>query len=69
MLLDNQGSKLAALVIRIFGTIANLVPSERSFSAVNFLYSKARNRFTPANADKLAFIYINERVLERIAQS
>ncbi|PNP73805.1 hypothetical protein FNYG_12855 [Fusarium nygamai] len=69
MLLDNQGSKLAALAVRIFGTIANSVPSERSFSAVNFLHSKARNRLTPANADKLAFIYMNERVLERITQS
>jgi hypothetical protein len=69
MLLDNQGSKLAALAVRIFGTIANSVPSERSFSAVNFLHSKARNRLTSANADKLAFIYMNERVLERITQS
>jgi hypothetical protein len=43
--------------------------SERSFSAINFLHSKARNRLTPANADKLAFIYMDERVLERIAQS
>ncbi|RKK64095.1 hypothetical protein BFJ69_g16797 [Fusarium oxysporum] len=69
MLLDNQGSKLAALAVRIFGTIASSVPSERSFSAVNFLHSKARYRLTPANADKLAFIYMNERVLERITQS
>ncbi|KAL5610907.1 hypothetical protein FOBRF1_007024 [Fusarium oxysporum] len=69
ILLDNQGSKLAALAARIFGTIANSIPSERSFSAVNFLHSKARNRLTPANADKLAFIYMNERVLERITQS
>ena len=66
MLLDNQGSKLATLAVRIFGTIANSVPSERSFSAVNFLHSKARNRLIPANADKLAFIYMNKRVLERI---
>lgn len=69
MLLDNQGSKLAALAVRIFGTATNSVPSERSFSAVNFLHNKARNRLTPANADKLAFLYMNERVLERLMES
>jgi hypothetical protein len=49
--------------------MANSASSERSFSAGNFLHNKVRNRLTPADADKLVFIYMNEWVLERLMKS
>lgn len=61
-----QGSKLAVVALRLFGTIANSVPSERSFSTQNFLHSNVRNRITTERTDKMAFIYINSRVLKRV---
>jgi len=61
----NQGSLLGSIAVRVF-TICNSVPSERSFSAVNWIHSKARNRLLPVNADMLAFIFMNSRVLQRL---
>ena len=63
----NQGSLLGSIAVRVFTTICNSVPSERSFSAVNWIHSKARNRLLPVNADMLAFIFMNSRVLQTIA--
>lgn len=40
----SQGSILAGVAIRVFAILANSVPSERSFSAINFIHTKARNR-------------------------
>jgi hypothetical protein len=62
----NQGSLLGSIAVRVFTTICNSVPSERSFSAVNWIHSKARNRLLPVNADMLAFIFMNSRVLQRL---
>ena len=62
----NQGSLLGSVAVRVFTTICNSVPSERSFSAVNWIHSKARNRLLPVNADMLAFIFMNSRVLQRL---
>jgi hypothetical protein len=64
--LGSLGSQLAPLARRIFTSPANSVPSERSFSSINYLHNKARNRLTPANTDMLAFIYMNSRVLRRL---
>jgi len=62
----SQGSLLGSIAVRVFTTICNSVPSERSFSAVNWIHSKARNRLLPVNADMLAFIFMNSRVLQRL---
>ncbi len=32
---------------------------------MNYIHSKARNRLTPERVDKLLYIYINRRVLDR----
>jgi hypothetical protein len=39
----------------------------RSFSAQNIdlIHARTRNRLSPANTNKLMFIYINRRVLDR----
>jgi hypothetical protein len=63
--LEAQGSKLATIAVRIFGILANSVPSERSFSAINYVHTKARNRLSPVKADWQCFVWMNCRVLER----
>ncbi|KAK5138044.1 hypothetical protein LTR08_005841 [Meristemomyces frigidus] len=35
---------------------------------MNLLHNKLRNRLSPVRVDKLQFIYINERVLNRITR-
>jgi hypothetical protein len=67
--LSNTDLALAKLAIRVFSTLANSVPSERSFSATNFLHNKVRNRLSAERANRCAFIYINDRVLERLKPS
>ncbi|KAH7465294.1 hypothetical protein FOMA001_g17181 [Fusarium oxysporum f. sp. matthiolae] len=62
----NQGSILARVAVKVMNTLANSVPSERSFSAINFIHTKARNRLTPMHADMQAFIFMNDRVLDRL---
>lgn len=59
--------ELSSLAIRLSSVTANSVPSERAFSNMNFIHSKARNRLSTAKADKLQFIHMNSRhVPERI---
>ncbi|EXA32089.1 hypothetical protein FOVG_16665 [Fusarium oxysporum f. sp. pisi HDV247] len=62
----NQGSILARVAAKVMNTLANSVPSERSFSAISFIHTKARNRLTPMHADMQAFIFMNDRVLDRL---
>ncbi|KAI7767319.1 hypothetical protein LZL87_014070 [Fusarium oxysporum] len=62
----NQGSILARVAVKVMKTLANSVPSERSFSAISFIHTKARNRLTPMHADMQAFIFMNDRVLDRL---
>jgi hypothetical protein len=57
--------QLAQLAVRIFETIANSVSSERAFSAMGLIVTKLRNRLGPEKADKLIFIYMNQRVLDK----
>ena len=57
--------ELANIVIRLFRTPANSVPSGRSFSVQNLIYSKFRNRLHPARVNKHTFLYLNCRVLDR----
>lgn len=39
--------------------------SERAFSAINLIVTKLRNKLSAEKADKLVFIYMNQRVLDR----
>jgi hypothetical protein len=57
---------LANLATRIYTALANSVPSERSFSTLNFLHSQRRNRLASDLADMSAFVYMNSRVLARL---
>src|SRR5438046_9703531 len=57
---------LEPLSLRIFSTPSNSVPSERAFSIMNFLHSKARNCLEPERVDKLTYSYINTRIFRRI---
>jgi hypothetical protein len=41
------------------------VPSERAFSTMNLLQNKLRSRLDMEVMDKLCFIYINSRSLQR----
>lgn len=61
-------NEISTAAIRLFKTPANSVPSERSFSIQNFIHNKVRNRLDPIRVDKLTFIYMNRRVLDRAIQ-
>ena len=63
---SGQKSVLAPIALRILGCIANSVPSERSFSALNHIHSKVRGRLDPEKADKQTFCFMNSRTLERV---
>jgi hAT family C-terminal dimerisation region len=47
--------------------LANSIPCERAFNALNQLYTKTRNTLTPERVDKLLYIQINSRTLRRDA--
>ena len=46
-------------------TLANSVPCERAFSALNLLHTKTRNALTPERVNKLLYVQINSRTLRR----
>jgi hypothetical protein len=50
---------------RLLTTIGNSVPSERSFSTMKYIHSKIRNRLSVERANKLQYIFINSRVLDK----
>ena len=56
---------LSKLAIRIFQAIANSCPSERSFSAVNFIQDEHRTRLSAEKTDQLIYIFMNTRTLRR----
>ena len=56
---------LSALAIQIFSTPANSVPSEQSFSAMNFIQDECRSCLSAEKTDMLTFIYINSKVLQQ----
>ena len=39
--------------------------SERAFSAMNLIHTKLRNRLGAEKANKLVYIYMNQRILDR----
>ena|SRR5437762_1308397 len=57
---------LGDLGYHIFSTPANSVPSERSFSAQNFIHTKTRNALHTDQVDKLIYTYMNSRILSRL---
>jgi hAT family C-terminal dimerisation region len=57
---------LSTFAVRLLNTIANSVPSERVWSNMNYIHSKARNRLSLDTVDKLLFIYNNSRVLKQL---
>ena len=68
LFMQSQCPELAPLALRLARTPANSVPSERSFSILNIIHTKGRNKLQPDHVDKLQFVYINERVLARITR-
>lgn len=63
--------ELGKLALRIFKTPANSVSSERSFSCQHLylIHDKKRNKISSERADKLVYIYVNKRVLDRSKHS
>jgi len=57
-----QLSKLSIRVNRIPG---NSVLAEHDWSIMNLIKTKTRNQLSNINVDKLMYIYINERTLNR----
>ena len=45
--------------------LGNSVPGERAWSIQNLILTKTRNDLKDVNVDRLLFIYINERILNR----
>ena len=39
--------------------------SERAFSAMNLIHTKLRNRLGAEKANKLVYIYMNQRILDK----
>ena len=60
----NRANALGKLCNGLFSTPVNSVPSERSFSAQNYIQTKTRNSLKPDHVDKLTYIYMNSRVLD-----
>ena len=51
---------------RLFQTTANSLPSERTFSMMNYIHSDLRNRLTTQRVHKLQYIFVNKCALENI---
>jgi hypothetical protein len=60
--------ELYQLATRLLHTLANSVPSERSFSSINILHSKSRNRLTVERVSKILYIQVNRRTLGRVSK-
>ena len=58
-------SELAELAVRLAVTPANSVPSERSFSAMNYIQNSFRAGMSTTTTSKLCLIYMNSRALDR----
>lgn len=56
---------LAQLAHRIFSTPANSVPSERSFSAMNYIIDKFRASMDVERGNEAVYIYMNSKALRR----
>ena len=63
-----KSSHLAGFALRIFSTPASSVPSERAFSAMNFILDKFRASMKVERSNKAIYIYMNQRALRRAAK-
>ncbi len=57
--------QLSKLSIRINRIPGNSVLAEHDWSIMNLIKTKTRNQLSNINVDKLMYIYINERTLNR----
>ncbi len=57
--------QLSKLSIRVNRIPDNSVLAERDWSIMNLIKTKTRNQLSNINVDKLMYIYINERTLNR----
>ena len=57
--------QLSKLSIRINRIPGNSVLAEHDWSIMNLIKTKTRNQLSNINVDKLIYIYINERTLNR----
>jgi hypothetical protein len=53
------------MAMRLHETPANSVPSERSFSAMNFIQNTYRTRLSTVKTNKLTNIFVNTKALRR----
>ena len=56
---------LAELAMRLFNCPATSVPCERAFSTMNLTHTKHRNRLSVEKVDRLCFVHINRKILDR----
>ena len=61
----NFASTLSSLARKVMKLPGNSVLAERSWSVMNLIMNKTRNSMSSISVDKLMFIYMNERTLNR----
>jgi hypothetical protein len=59
--------ELSKLAVRLFSSISSSCSSERAFSAMNFVQDARRASLAPERQARCTFVYVNNRVLERVA--
>lgn len=62
---SSQAPDLSHIAMRLHETPANSVPSERSFSAMNFIQNDYRTRLSTTKTNKLTYIFMNTKALRR----
>jgi hypothetical protein len=55
----DDNNALSKLADQVLYTLANSIPYERHFSALNLIHFKTRNALLPERVDKLLYIQIN----------
>ena len=65
---ESFASQLAKLCLRVNKIPENFVLTEWNWSIMNLIKSKTRNQLSNVNVDKLMYIYINERTLNRFRE-
>ena len=64
--LQGDHPEIAKFAQRIFELVCNSVPSERAFSTMNLIHTPQRNRLDPEKVSMLSYIYMNQRVFDRL---
>ncbi len=68
MIAATFASDLSNIALLLAQTSANSVPSEQSFSTLNFLLNDLQNKLSNEKVNILQYIYINERVLAQASK-